>query len=137
MASELSSSVRARLMLSLTSSRRHSSAEISQSVSSLTMVSRGSALALHRARALGGRCSLGRACGLANDGDGDGGDDEQHDHVLDEWMDMLLAESWRGRICSRWCDSSSCCSCSSRYFSRANLESWPLTGEAIVAGVQK
>lgn len=128
--SVLRSSVRARLMLSLRASRRRSSADISCSVSSSTMVSRawasepqaGFCQPLQRARAL----AWWRA--PVRDGSvGEGRLDEE----LEERAETLLAEDWRGRICSRWVEISSCCSWRCRYSSKAKTHSGAWSGGAM------
>lgn len=115
--SQLSSSVNARLMLSLTSNRRCSSAEISCNVSSSKIVSSGQALVAsqppEQARVRPCLRSPLHEC-LRGDVDGD--------EVLDDRVEMLVTDAFRGRICSRWLQSSSCCSCSSTYFCNTKLQ---------------
>lgn len=94
--SQLSNSVNARLMLSLTSNRRCSSVEISYKVSSSGIVSRGPVPAagtpLQRARVRPCLRSPVLECLLG---------DVDVDEVLDDRVEMLVTEALRGRICSR------------------------------------
>ena len=101
---QLSISVKARLMLSLTSKRRCSSAEISYSVSSSGMVSRAteprrfSHQPLYRAWPL--VClppSLRRECLLGACGRG-GSSARLGDDAGDDTEEALLNDDWRGRI---------------------------------------
>lgn len=114
-ASQLRSSVRARLMLSLTSNRRCSSEEMACMVSSSRIVPSDPGPAASRPQRARVRPNLHSPLPEYRLGDVD------IDEVLDDRVETLVTEALRGRICSRWLESSSCCSCRSMYFCSAKL----------------